>query len=238
MSISMPKDSSGRVIARAMGVPILVENKVLGSTNWVDIVNLEDYPNRVFIGLALINPDSTVKVYLSFSNPGETDEASVVALEAANITMDLLTYGVAVDDVTRGDKCTRIRAKLDGNVGTPASATITYAGNPTDGQTITIGTQVYEFVDDASTSNNSYVGVAIGGSADTTWQTFVTAVNETDQAVTLTINTGTNVITVTSNYGGTSGDGYVVADGTTGATVSGNLAGGIGTGVTPILMIW
>lgn len=53
-----------------------------------------------------------------------------------------------------------------------------YTGQPSDTETVTIGSDVYEFCTDAgSVAANSRIGVVIGGSADATAQNLVDAIN-------------------------------------------------------------
>ena len=107
-----------------------------------------------------------------------------------------------------------------------------------DGQTVDVGGTIYEFSDDESVPDGRRY-VAIGASEDDSWNNFAAAVTSFDQNVRASNNPGANTVTIESNYGGDYGDGYVVADGPTptGATFSGNLAGGSG-GVAVLVHIW
>lgn len=70
-----------------------------------------------------------------------------------------------------------------------------YSGQPSDAETATIGSDVYEFCTDAgSVAADTRIGVVIGGSADATAQNFVDAINaknKTDAHATLFRTNGT-----------------------------------------------
>jgi hypothetical protein len=104
---------------------------------------------------------------------------------------------------------------------------------------VDVNGKIYEFSDDNSKDPANDVKVDIGASDDDSWTNFVNAVLANEQAILPSIDTGANVVTLTSRYGGAFGDGLVVADGATptGAVFSGNTAGGTG-GVAAIFNIW
>lgn len=121
--------------------------------------------------------------------------------------------------------------------------TVAYSNNtdidaPSDGDTVTINGTVFEFCNDQSTSDPDYVKVDINAAdQEVSWQNLVTAINNNEQAVTASIDTTTNIITITANYGGTSGNGIQVESDVTGVVVSGNTASGA-NGILPTFHIW
>lgn len=235
----LPLDGNGHPINRAMGVPVLVDSIQIGTSRWVDLMDLSGQGDRVFTGLAIINPSSVAKLYLSFDDVIGSEIKSIVAQTSGSITLDNLSFGPGIRDDFSGKECQRIRALLSATAGVSGSATINYTGiTPTDGMLVNIGDLIYEFSSDKSPASG-HIAVDIGASADASWTNFVTVVNANDQASLLTINAGTKIVTVTSNYVGSYSDGYTVADGSvpTGAVFSGNTAGGSG-GITPTLMVW
>lgn len=64
--------------------------------------------------------------------------------------------------------------------GIVAHATYPYTGQPTAEQTVTIGANVYQFItEDGAVTNNAYIAVQIGSTADDTWANFALAINRT-----------------------------------------------------------
>ncbi len=164
--------------------------------------------------------------------------------KSATLTIDNLTYGPGIVDVYTQTKCTNIRAVLSATAGTAASGTITYTTAPADGNCVYLNGVVYQFETVNSATVSGYVKVVNSATANTAWTNLKNAINLQDQAVTATINTGTGVVTLTSNYSGVYGNSYTIADGdasaahTTGATFSSaNLASGA-NGTIPVVTIW
>jgi hypothetical protein len=244
VSTILPLDQRQHPIQRAMGNPISsVDGLILGSVEYADIFNLSQAAQniRTFIGMSIYNPSSVATINVAMGPEFHVGKNFAVP-PTQFITFDYLTYGAQLADETTKLKTTRIRAALDANQGTLSSATIDYSGSgqPTDQQTVQIGSLVYEFSNDASKSPLNNVLVAIGATADDSWTNFRQAVEDNEQGVIPTIDTGLDIVTITNKYGGTYGDGFVVADGAspTGAVFSGNTAGGAG-GITGVLFtIW
>lgn len=248
-NVKQPVDAGGNVINRAMGVPMVQDAIALVSaTKYVDVFDLsaDAYKNRVFTGIAVENPDNDKSVHISFDDSDfVSDNSKHMVVGPGNLmTLDSLMFGPGIVDESTGKKVTKIRAKLSSTEGTQFSGTIDYDNGgspvqPADGETITIGGRVYEFSNDGSLANpsGSNILVAIGATADLSWSNLLAVVNATDQSVTVTINTGTNVLTVTSVGASASDDAYAMSTAITGVVVSATLGGGSG-GVTPIIHIW
>lgn len=234
--VSVPKDSSGQPMHRALGVPILVDDKIL-TDQWVNVINLQSTDaNRVYVGLSVENPSASARVEIAFNNAITGDVRSISVQPQSSMAFDNLTFGPGVKDDTTGIEADYIRAKLSVASGTRATGAITYAANPADGQTVLIGDNVYEFCSDRSVSPGR-IAVDIGASADLSWTALKDAVNANEQSCEASINTGTNVLTITSKYSGASA--IVVQDGTTGATFpGGNVTSGGSGGIAPIFHIW
>lgn len=241
-TMRLPTDASGKHINRAMGVPLVSYNKYLGSATYpVDLINLDtsNTNDRVLNGIHIKNPSAAATVYLCLTDAFGTDVA-IACPPQTNLVFDSQSFGPGIDDETLGKKVTKVRAYLSLAVGVLATGTIDYSGsgNPTDGQQFTINGVTYEFTNDGSPTSDTVVPIAVGVSADASWTNTVAAINGYDQAITATINTGTDILTITSNYGGITGNLITLADVTTGATFSGaTLTGGLG-GVLPIVHVW
>lgn len=240
--IAIPRDANGQSVSRAQGLPLVRDEIWLGSEKYVDIFNLEGdkFKNRAFIGIAIENPSASNEIWIAMGGPWE-DEKDIVVTRSQLLAFDNLTYGPTVADfVHSGLKVTRIRARLANATGTLATGEIVYSANPTNGMLVEVGEFEFEFSDDASAAPGR-VRVDIGADADESWTNFVSVVNQTEQAVTASIDTGTDTVLITSNYGGVTGNGFKVKDGSnpTGATfpVGDELSGGEG-GVAPIFHIW
>jgi hypothetical protein len=225
---------------RSMGKPRVTPAgfKIGSSTKFVDVFDLRDDSYRTMIGISIFNPgsyDMILSIGKAFS-----EHRDIVVPSQQFSTFDNITFGDGASDNASDENLSHIRAKMGTDEGTFATATIDYSGSgqPANGQLVNIGPYVYEFSSDENVNDgNTYV--EIGVSADDSWTNLVNAINVKDQAVTASIDTGLDVVTITSNYGGDYGNGYVVADGAspTGAVFSGNLAGGIG-GVAAVVHVW
>lgn len=240
-----PVDQRGNPIHRSMGLPIVQKDIKLGNaTYYVPIFDLtgDSYKTRVFGGISIENPSASSKIILASNDlllpAGMTDFLEVGTQQF--FTLDNLQFGPGIIDDTSEKRTTVIYAKLDIAQGTPASGTIDYSvsGQPSDENTIEINGIIYEFSDDESKDPNNSQIVAIGASADDTWTNLVNKVNAVDPGCRLSIDTATDIVTVTAVYGGDYGQIINLNDGGTGATLSGaSLSGGSG-GVLPTFHIW
>lgn len=242
-----PVDQRGLPIHRSMGLPVLSELYLGSASQWAIIFDLSNskHEARVFTGMSIRNPSSGSQVILAaIENLPDTPYQFMKIGIQQFWTLDNLMFGPGFTDESENPessgygKCKYILGKLDVAQGTQASMTIDYSGsgNPSDGDTITVDGYVFEFSDDQSVAPGRYK-VTLGGSADVSWQNFVTVLNLAQRSVFATINTGTDIVTLTANLGGTSGNGIAVSDSGTGATLSGSTAGGTG-GVLVTHHIW
>lgn len=223
---------------RSMGAPRCTpENFKMGTTEFVDLFDLRDDKDRTYMGISVENPSSASDLILCF---GEAFSArrQVVVPPQKSITLDNLTFGVGARDNEFDESLTHVRCKLTIAEGTPSTATVDYSGsgNPANGNTISVGSTIYEFSSDDS-ADPGRVYVELGATSDDSWTNFINKLNSTDQAVSGSIDTGLDIVTIDSKYGGDYLDGYAITDGGTGAVISGNLAGGTG-GVSIIGHIW
>jgi hypothetical protein len=251
----LPQDANSDVIDRAMGMPILADGAIIGqptkrlilgrSDVFVDIFDLTQPPvqTRMFVGIHVANNSAASEIQIVGGEAGVTSvHGDIIVPTQSFYTFDKMTFGSGARDFTKDVRVNVLRARLSAAAGVDASATIIYTvpGQPADQDTLTIHDKIYEFSNDESKQPGNNVLVAIGGSADATWTNLTNAINANEQAVRASIVVGTDTITIESNYGGTLGNGIVVADGTTGATFSGNLGSvAVGTGgVQPLIHIW
>jgi predicted heme/steroid binding protein len=153
------------------------------------------------------------------------------------MAFDGQTFGAFFDEVANLNISSRVRAILSSATGTLASGTITYAANPTDNLYLTINGKVYKFSSDMSVPDGEYK-VDIKATADLSWSELVTVINATDTEIRASIDTGTDVVTITAIAGGTEGDAITMVDGDTGETFSGATLGSGAGGVTPTIHIW
>jgi hypothetical protein len=239
IAVNVPTDNKGNAVDRAMGLPVVCDSIYLGSaTKYADIFDLSDYPQRAFTGLHVRNPDAGLSIHIAIGDNFETDKCLSIP-PSSNFILDEQLFGDTSGHV-------KFRAKLSGTSGTLASGTYNYDNtgaptNPADGDTVTINGTVFEFSSDMSAVVGR-VKVDIKATADLTWTELVSVVNANEQSVTLSIDTATNIVTVTSNYGGTTGNAItiVASAGLTGAGVvvsAATLAGGA-NGVLPTFHIW
>lgn len=119
--------------------------------------------------------------------------------------------------------------------GTPVNAvastgTITFGGDVIDGETVTIGTEIFEFDTDASvTGTNTLVDISGGGSAQQALDALLALSGSTDADVTLADETG-GVMSVTSDVAGVLGDLIALEESSANITLSGVVLGaGAGT---------
>jgi len=225
-------------VPRSMGKPRVTPLGFrIGGTTFVDVFNFNDDTFRTYVGMSIYNPGSVdLIVSLGRAFSGYRD---IVVPPSQFAAFDNITMGCGARDNITDETLSHVRAALASPSGTPASATIGYAAaQPSNEELINIGTKVYEFSSDESV-NGDNIYVEIGVDADASYTNLVAAIIGEDQSLTASVDTGTDVVTVTSNYGGTYGNGVVCADGATptGATFSGNLAGGTG-GIAVSVHVW
>lgn len=241
ITTKQPLDANGNVIARAMGVPKVAEPTLVSDTKFVDIFDLSSAAmvNRVFTSIAVRNPSGSSEIEVAFG-PSFASTRHIVCGTSQFFVLDSMMFGPSVEDQETGLKTLKVRAKLKSGTaqGTAASATIIYTINPTDGHAFEINGTTYEFCEDGSVSDQSFVKIDIKASADLTWTEAVAIINATEQAVTASINTGTDTVTITSVAGGSAAAAITTADISTGATFSGATLSGQAGGVTPTFHIW
>jgi hypothetical protein len=228
-----------------MGLPILQDQITLcDATKFVDIFDLTaaKYINRVFTAIAVQNGSQATTIELAFG-VGMANVRQLVVGLSQFFVLDALMFGPNIYDDSTLLNTTKIRARLGTTQGTQASGTITYSGvgNPTDGQSVNVNGQVYEFSNDQSPEIPGSVIVNIAGTKDLTYTALLTAILATDQALqNSAINTGTHILTIQSVAGGSPANAITIADGAspTGATFSGaTLSGAVG-GYAPVFHIW
>jgi hypothetical protein len=111
--------------------------------------------------------------------------------------------------------------------GIAASGTINYTGQPNDGDTITIGVNIYEF------DNNSIfteAQVPIGATPAETYQSLVDLINVNNPLASASLNASKNTVTITALLPGSDGNAIAFAADTPSARltpISGTLDGGI-----------
>jgi hypothetical protein len=121
------------------------------------------------------------------------------------------------------------------DLGSHDTGTISYTGDPNDGDTITIGGATYEFDNDCIVAPGNIV-VLLDLSPDQTFTNLTNAINATSSQVTASINTGTNVVTITATAIGQQDPAIgfsKVGTNYTLAPPSGGLTGGAYSNVTP-----
>lgn len=235
-------DQRGHVITRSMGLPIAFDDLYLGlSSRWAILFDFTDAGSqaRVFTGIAVENPSASSVIQLAQVESLMDTPAQFLSIGIQQFfCLDFLQYGPTITDETQQKKCNYILGKLNVAQGTQASGTLSYAAaNPADGETVTINGIVYEFCDDLSASDPTYYKVDIGADADASYTNLVNRINLTQRYVYATINTGTDVVTLEANWGGTSGDAITLAT-TTAATPSGAVLSGGAGGVLGKFHVW
>ncbi len=241
LKMRLPLDANNHAVHRAMGLPSLQDAQVLVSaTKFIDIFDLSSavHLGRAFTGIAVSNPSPSTTVEVAFGASFAATKQIVVGAQQFLVFDDML-FGPETQDESTGVTTVKVRAKLGTLQGVQSTGTIGYAAaNPTDGMSVVINGVVYEFSGDKSAAVAN-VKVDIAATADLTYTNLVSVVNATEQAVTASVNTGTDVFTLTSVGGGTASL-ITIADGAvpTGATFSGATLTGWSGGVTPIFHIW
>ncbi len=242
--VALPVDAGGNVITGAMGVPIVVNPTLVDATNWLNVFDLSGatYRTRCFTGIAIRNPSAASTVEIAFSDGVAAITRSIICGTQEFFVLDDLFFGPAALDDTKGYKCKYIKARLGTAQGTAYTATITYtaAGNTLNGKTFNVNGKIYEFSNDGSLADPSGTNilVAMGATADLSWTAAKDAINANDTDVVASINTGTDVITITSVGGGAVADAIVTADVDTSAVFSAATLGGGSGGVAPVIHIW
>lgn len=117
-----------------------------------------------------------------------------------------------------------------------AAGTITFAANPTDADTVTIGAQVFRFKGTMAAIND----IKLGGTLEATLASLAKAINGTGVAgtdyflgtvtphakVSAAVNAGNTVVTITALEAGTSGNSVALASSAVNAVVSGAVLSG------------
>lgn len=232
INAKLPQDANNNPFNRAMGVPVCCNNKKVGSQNFFrDMIDLP--VGRVFNGIMIENPSSTARLQIAIGDDF-ADVTCIDVLAQGLVTFDQQTFGAFQDESASIQLATKLRAKLSVASGALAEATLTYTGNPNNGNTFELNGVTYEFSDDASVTPGR-IKIAIEASADDTYDNVVTVINETDPNVYAT-RSG-SVVTIQSQYGGTDGNAMNLTINVVNNATETNFSGGSG-GVTPIIHIW
>ncbi len=120
--------------------------------------------------------------------------------------------------------------------GTAATGTITFTGQPTAADTVSIHGVDLTFVAGAAGHNE----VTIGGTATITAQALRAVINENSAALLVTAAGGALVLTLTANAEGTGGNSITLTESATNVAVSGSgaLTGGVAGGNIPASGNW
>lgn len=231
---TVPKDPSGKSYSRAAGLPRTVYQKRIGSTKYIDIFDLSQYPERAFIGIAVHNVSTVGKLHIAIGDDFTEDLCFVVTADTF-LAIDGQLFGYRIVDAHSGVRGKKIRAKLDTISGILSTGSLAFVAEPADGTTVVINGTTFEFSSDASAAPGR-IKVALTGILANTLAALAVAINSNVQEVTAAA-TATD-INLTSNLGGEDGDDITLSAGTSGATASGaTLSGGSG-GDMPIFTIW
>jgi hypothetical protein len=253
LPVLFPTDDHGNALIRAMGLPIPTDAIPLGGTNYVDLYDLSQFGDRVFIGLSIVNPDASNAIYISMGADFCGTANKVISVpKNSQFTFDEQTFGFGITDQESGVRVKKIRALLSATTGTLSAGSFGYgtSGNPTNGMGVTINGRVYGFYTNTNSPGLNVVPVAIAGTAALTWGNLLTVLNNRtpgaqvnginygEQAVVAT--NSANTLTLTAAYPGAFGQ-VPIADGGTGvtnttATVTAMTGGAAGT--IPTMHIW
>lgn len=119
-----------------------------------------------------------------------------------------------------------------GFAGTAASGTVTYVGNPTNGQTIILDGVTWTFVTSGATGNQTNLGVSLAATLTQLQLDLTASGNASIQLANYAVST--TVLTITYKTVGTAGNSYTLGAGTSGGTVSAaTLTGGANASTTP-----
>lgn len=235
VNLRQARDADGAVINRAMAIPSLIQDVYLGKANqWVDLVEMSP-ADRIFVGISVINQGAT-DVYLAIGDD-TANVANIRCIPNGLLVLDEQSFGPGCYDEVLGFNATKIRGMIKSNSGVLATGVLTYTGQPANGEIVEINGVDYQFETVLGDLTNGNTPVLIGADADASFANLVVAV--TDQAVTLVQDTMAGTVTVTSNYGGATGNAI-----TTTTTIPVNASWGAaalsgGTiGIAPIIHIW
>ena len=230
----LPQDANNNPFNRSMGTPVCCTTKIVGSsTQFRDMISLD--PGRVYLGIMIENPSLTKRLQIAIGN----DWASTTCIDLLPqglATFDGQTFGFFADESTGIEQSTKLRAKLNAPEGTLATGTFTNSGQPSDAQTILINGIIYEWSADGSVVPGR-VRVPILGTAALSYAQLRDRINDNDPNIIASL--AGNILTITSNLGGSDGNQIPISIGTTSNVVASAafLSGGTG-GVTPIIHIW
>lgn len=118
------------------------------------------------------------------------------------------------------------------NAGTAAaSGSITFSGQPTAGNTITITSEVYEFYANGGSYSGANNGVELGSALPQTVENLAQSINANDPLVTAVADQDGEEVDVTAKTRGTGGNSITITNDDSDANVSvdATLAGGLGT---------
>lgn len=232
--VNLPKDAQGQAINRSMGVPRVCRDRILGSaTKFIDLFELDG--DRVYHGIAIENRSTTARLLIAIGE--EFVQTPCIDVPPLGLfVFDHQSFGGAFDVTTSMARHDRVRGRLSVASGVLATGTIAYVNNPSDGHTVVINGITYEFSSDAS-AQSGRVYVAIGATADDSFENLADAIEDNDQDLSAAAAAGT--LTLTSNLGGTDGNAITMVNGSlVGATFSGGTLSGGSGGETPIIHIW
>ena len=152
---------------------------------------------------------------------------------SSNLIITYKTAGTGGNAYTlAASRATPSGATLTGGIGTgttgvAASGTLTFGGNPTNGQTIVLDGVTWTFVTSGATGNETNLSAVNLAGTLTQLQADLTASPNTDIAL-ANYAASSTVLTITYKTQGVAGNAYTITGGTSGATPSaGTLTGGI-----------
>lgn len=231
INAKLPQDANNNPFNRAMGIPIVCNNKKLTAAAYFR--DMIEFPvGRVFNGIMVENPSNVSRLQIAIGDDF-ANQICIDLLPQGLVTFDGQTFGAFQDESAAIEMSTKLRAKLSTIEGVLAQADITYSGQPANGETFVMNGVTYEFASDASVVPGR-IKIDIGASADLTYDNAATVLNQTDPNV--YVERLINVLTITSTYGGSDGNAMTLSGSITNAAIT-SFAGGSG-GVTPIIHIW
>jgi hypothetical protein len=147
--------------------------------------------------MAVANPDVFTEVEAGLVGANTRVEAEVVSLSGAEFTTLTKRNLFPFSEVVFRE-------------GIKASGTIQYADQPADGDTITIGVNVFEF-DNDTVFVSGHNPVTIGATAEDTFQSLVDSINVLSPLANATHNAAKHTVTVQALLAGADGNGIVFA---------------------------